>query len=208
MLSLTKKSDDQPVTAPRWHTNFRNFDTLPDTKVVRTTFFINTAAIVVAVSMGLWLGFREYTNYNIRQQQADAQQQIESNSKQNAEALKLSKIFAAEEKKLNEAAAFMRVPIGLEEFIEIIGLSLPKEISIDFTEKRITGDKIEFELRGRAAGSNDQATGIANTYSNMLQSHPRLGKVFNTIELKSVERDNSGTFMFFNILLTLKAEKK
>ena len=48
MLSLTKKSDAVPVAAPLWHTNFRNFDRLPDTKVVRTAFFVNTAAGAVA----------------------------------------------------------------------------------------------------------------------------------------------------------------
>ena len=43
-LSLTKKSDAQSAVAPVWHPNFRNFERLPDTKVVRTTFFVNTAA--------------------------------------------------------------------------------------------------------------------------------------------------------------------
>ena len=56
MLSLTKKSDSEPVAAPLWHTNFRNFEQLPDTKVVRTTFFVNTAAIAIAAGLLLWLG--------------------------------------------------------------------------------------------------------------------------------------------------------
>jgi len=66
MLSLTKKSDAQ-VASPLWHTNFRNFERLPDTKVVRTTFFINTAAVALTLGLLLWLGYREYHLYNLRE---------------------------------------------------------------------------------------------------------------------------------------------
>ena len=50
MLSLLKKKPDAAAAnlTPAWHPNFRNFERLPDTKVVRTTFFINGGAIAVA----------------------------------------------------------------------------------------------------------------------------------------------------------------
>ena len=111
MLSLTKKSDAEPVAAPPWHANFRNFERLPDTKVVRTTFFINTAAIAIAVGMALWLTSREYTNHSLQEQIAEAKRQVEANTKQNAEALRLSKVFIDEQKKIDDAAAFTKVPI-------------------------------------------------------------------------------------------------
>ncbi len=205
-----KKSDDQTLDAPRWHTNFRNFDRLPDTKVVRTTFFINTAAIAVAVGMLLWLGQREYTNYSIGEQKAEAQRQIDSNKKQDAEALKLSKIFLDEEKKLNELAAFVKVPITTAEFIDLIGESLPKDILIEYVEMRITADpkNSAFLMRGRVAGSSDQATGIASSYGETLRAHPKLGKVFDPITLNRLDRDAAGAFMSFDITLSFKTDKK
>ena len=90
MLSLTKKSDAQPVAAPLWHTNFRNFDRLPDTKVVRTAFFVNTGAGALAIALLLWLGYREYRIHSIGEQITDAQREIDSNAKKNADALRLT----------------------------------------------------------------------------------------------------------------------
>ncbi len=209
MLSLTKKSDAQPVAVPLWHTNFRNFDRLPDTKVVRTTFFINTAAVVVALGMVLWLGQREYTNYNLKEQKAEAQRQIDSNKKQDAEALRLTALFQAEEKKLNEVAAFIKVPVTPAEFVGQLAGSQPKEISIDFADTRITDAKNSvFQIRGRVAGSPDQASGIASSYVDTLRADPKLGQVFDPIVLNRLDRSTGGAYMLFDISLTVKPEKK
>jgi hypothetical protein len=209
MLSLTKKSDSQPEAAPLWHTNFRNFDRLPDTKVVRTTFFINTAAIAAAIVMILWLGQREYTNSNIKEQRAEAQRLIDGNQKQNAEALRLSKIFLEEEKKLNEVIAFLKVPITPAVFIEQIGQSLPKDILIDIVETRVTDPKNSvFQLRGRVAGNRETASGIASSYEATLKAHSELGKVFDPIKLNRLDPDATGGFMTFDISLTIIPEKK
>ncbi len=205
MLSLTKKSDAQPVTAPLWHTNFRNFERLPDTKVVRTTFFINTAAIAIAVGMLLWVGYGQYTNHNIREQIAEAQRQIDSNKKQNAEAIRLSKVFAEEQKKLEEAASFTKGPITPLEFVDLLGQTLPKEFIIDFVDCRMTDPKNSvFSVRGRVAGSPDQASGLASNYVDMLRAHPRLAAVFDPITLNRIERTPEGTYLIFDISLNFK----
>ncbi len=210
MLSLTKKSDSQPEAVPLWHTNFRNFDRLPDTKVVRTTFFINTAAVAAAIVMILWLGHREYTILNIKEQRAVAQRLIDDNQKQNAEALRLSKIFQEEEKKLNEVIAFIKVPITPAAFIEQIGQSLPKEILIDIVETRITADSKNsvFQLRGRVAGNREIASGIASTYEGDLKVHSLVGKLFDPIKLNRLDPDVTGGFMTFDISLNVIAGKK
>lgn len=209
MLSLKKKSDAQPVAAPLWHTNFRDFERLPDTKVVRTTFFINTAAIAVAIGMLLWLGYREYDNHNIGQQIAEANQQIETNKKQNAEALRLSKVFLEEEKKIGEAVAFMKVPVTPSEFIALLGETLPKDISIDYVDTRITEPKNSvFQLRGRVAGTPDQASGITSSYVDMLRADARLSKIFDPITLNRLDRDSTAGFMVFEISLTINDGKK
>jgi hypothetical protein len=209
MLSLSKKSDAQPVAAPLWHTNFRNFERLPDTKVVRTTFFINTAAIAVAASMLLWLGSREFANRNLNEQIAEAQKQIDSNKKQNGEALRLSKAFIEDQKRLEEAAAFVRSPITPLDFVDLLGETLPKEIIIDFVEGRFSDPKNPgFAIRGRVAGSPDQASGMASSYVDMLKAHPRIGVTFDPITLNRIDRNPDGTFLLFDISLTIKAEKK
>ena len=210
-LSLPKKSDAQSAVTPLWHPNFRNFERLPDTKVVRTTFFVNTAAIAVALSLVLWFGYREYHIKSLGDQIADAQQQIDDNAKQNKEALRLSKIFDDEQKKLAEAELFQRAPITPSEFISLLGETLPKEISIDSIDSRLTqvgATPPTYQLRGVVAGTPDQASGAASQYVDMLLAHPRLGAIFNPITLNNLNRDARSNFLAFDITLKMKAEPK
>lgn len=208
MLSLKRKSDAQPAAAPRWHANFRNFERLPDTKVVRTAFFINTAAVAVAVAALLWVGNMEYTNHSIREQIALAEAEMAANRQQNAEATRLSRQFVEETKKFDEAAAFMRIPISPLEYAGIIGQTMPKEVLIDFLETKTLGDNPKvptiYSLRGRVAGSPDQASGVASLYVDTLRAQPRLSAVFESINLDKINRDASGGFLAFEILLTVK----
>ncbi|MBI2814841.1 MAG: hypothetical protein HYX71_11215 [Opitutae bacterium] len=211
MLSLTKKSDAQPVVAPLWHTNFRNFDRLPDTKVVRTTFFINTAAGAAAIALLLWVGYREYRLYSLSEQIAAAQREIDSNAKKNTEALRLSQIFADEDKKFAEAEAFLKIPVSISEYVLLLGQSLPKEISIDFTDLRFPADpKVQqtVTMRGMVAGSRDSAAGAASSYVDLLRAHPRLGVIFDPITLDKLTPDASTGFMSIEISLKVKTEVK
>lgn len=208
MLSLKKKSDAQPAAIPRWHTNFRNFERLPDTKVVRTAFFINTAAVALAVGMLLWVGYREYQNMSIREQIARAEGEIAANARQNAEATRLSKAFAEQIKRFDEAAAFVKIPISPVEYAGIIGETLPREILIDYLETKTiaTGPNTAtvYQLRGRVAGSPDQASGVASQYVDTLRAQPRLQEVFDVIDLRRIDRDASGDFLVFEITLSVR----
>jgi len=208
MLSLTKKSDAPPVATAHWHTNFRNFERLPDTKVVRTTFFVNTAAIAIAAVLLLLLASREITNLGIQDQITEARRQIEANRKQNADAIKLSKTFAVEQNKLAEAARFVSAPLNLLEFVDRLGQTMPKEIVIDFVEARLTDSKKSFvTVRGRAAGSPDQASGIASAYVDQLRADTMLSNLFDPITLTRIDRNAEGTHMAFEISLNLKGAK-
>ncbi len=209
MLSLTKKSDG-PVAAPLWHTNFRNFERLPDTKVVRTTFFVNVGAGALALALLMWVGYREYTIYNLGSQIDEAQGQINANAKQNTEALRLTTIFVDEDKKLAEAEAFLKVPVAVSEFVELIGQTLPKEISIELADVRIPPDPKNqiYVMRGVVAGTRDQAAGSASSYVDRLRAHPRLGTVFDPITLDKLTPDGVTGFMSFEISLKVKTEGK
>lgn len=209
MLSLTKKSDE-PVVVPLWHANFRNFERLPDTKVVRTTFFVNTAAGAVALALLMWLGYGEYRLHNLGEQIAAAQREIDANTKQNTEALRQTKIFSDEEKKLTEVETFVKAPVPVSEYIELIGQTLPKEISIDFADIRISPDQKSqnYVLRGVVAGTRDQAAGTASSYVDVLRNHPRLGAIFDPISLDKLTPDAGTGFMSFEITLKVKTEAK
>ncbi len=208
MLSLTKKSDE-PVVAPHWHPNFRNFEKLPDTKVVRTAVFINTAAIALAAGMVLWVGFKEYNNRSIREQIARAEADIAANAKQNAEATRLSKIFSEQAKKIDEVSAFLAAPISPLEYVTVLAQTQPKEIVLDYLDTRLgdVGKSAVYTIRGRVAGSPDQASGLASNYVELLKAQPRLAQVFESISMNRINRDAGGGLVF-EITLTVKATPK
>ena len=209
MLSLTKKSDAQPVAAPLWHTNFRNFDRLPDTKVVRTTFFINTGAIAVTIGLLLWLGYREYHIYSLGDQIAQAQKEIDSNSKQNSEAIRLAKVFTDEEKKLVDAGSFQRAAISPSEFVILLGQTLPKEISVEAVDARLGDAAVgTFTVHGLVAGTRDQASGSASSYVQLLHDNSQLQKIFDPITLDKLTPDAVNGLMSFEISLKMKTEPK
>ena len=209
-LSLTKKSDAQQAVIPLWHPNFRNFDRLPDTKVVRTTFFVNTAAFAITLVLLLWLGYREYHIFDLGQQIAEAQKQIDDNARPNKEALRLTKIFNDEAKKLAEAKVFNHAAISPTEFVLLLGQNLPKEISIENLDARLVdqGGGAMFQLKGLVAGTPDQASGAASKYVEMLKTQPRLGAVFDPITLTNLSRGGGGSFLTFDISLKIKSDPK
>ena len=209
MLSLTKRNEDQPGVELRWHSNFRNFERLPDTKVVRTTFFVNTASIVVTLALFLWTGYREYHIRALDEQIAESTRQIDNNSKQNKEALRLSRIFSGEEKKLHEAVDFLRTPISVSEYIKLLGQTLPKEISIEYVEARLADRKNQiFMVRGLVAGTRDQASGSASSYVDALRAHQVLGKIFDPITLEKLNPDSGTGLLTFEISMKMKPEGK
>jgi hypothetical protein len=59
-LALKKRGDAAVVVVPAWHPNIRIVENLPDTKVVRTAFFVNGAAMLIAIALALYLGIQEW----------------------------------------------------------------------------------------------------------------------------------------------------
>src|SRR5262245_21360867 len=109
MLSLLKKNSDKAKAqpSPTWHTNFRNYEVLPDTKVVRTSFFINGFLAFVAVALLLAVAYQEYNLSVVRGQNREQQAQIEKDRPASSKAVALYKQFQAEELKITELNNFI-----------------------------------------------------------------------------------------------------
>src|SRR5882672_10641614 len=104
MLSLLKKKSDAAAAplVPAWHPNFRNYEKLPDIKVVRTAFFVNGAAITITLALLTYFGFQEWNLHNLQGQVADWQRQIDRDKAGSEKAVALFKKFQAEEAKFQE----------------------------------------------------------------------------------------------------------
>lgn len=208
-MALISKSDAAAASTPLWHPNFRNYEKLPDTKVVRTTFFINVTAITVAASLLIFVGYREFRVRELNLQIQETQMVIEKNTKENAEAIRLSKIFDEEAKKLESVSAFTKVVMPPSEFVILLGRTLPKEVQIESADLRYSGASgDQCVLRGLVAGSKDEASGLASNYEKILRTSPLFGGRFESVNTASLNPDPAGGFLRFEIVIKFKSTSK
>jgi Tfp pilus assembly protein PilN len=190
---------------PAWHPNFRNHEQLPDTKVVRTFFFVNVTAVTVAGCFALLFGYQEYRINNLKHQVAFWQAHNASNRKGAEEAITLSKKFADEERKIHELAAFLKPRMVLSDFLLHLGSTLPPDVVIDSVDVR--GDSVD--LRGTAAGSPEEASDRTTAYVEQLRQDKYLAGIFESKDVRQdVRRDQSSGHLTFDLSLRFKGEAK
>lgn len=201
MPSPLKKSDQlQAPQVPAWHPNFRNHERLPDTKVVRTQFFVNFAAIAVAASLLLYFSYQEYRIKNLRHQVAEWQSQIDTNKKASFQAQVLSRKFGEEEKKIDELNNFLKQRLVLSQFLVHLGSTLPADMAVDAVEVRENG----VDLRGVAAGTPDEASGRTSAYVEKLRQDKYFNGFFEDVALNRLERAQGSERLTFDVFLRFK----
>jgi hypothetical protein len=204
-LFKIKKGDKAAVSLlPPWHPNFRNFERLPDVKVVRTSFFVNCAAIVITLGFLLWFGLQEYKLRGIYVQITSCDHQIEDNKKLSEQAVRLYQEFQGVESKVDEVAAFMKTDFVRSDFIVELGQSMPENVvlnSIDVQEGGVS-------LHGIVRGTSDEASGLAQAYINQLQADPSLSEKFEAVTMPVLGRGQKSGELDFEIFLKSKKEVK
>ncbi len=206
MQFLRRKSEQtQARLISAWHPNFRNRERLPDTKVVRTDFFVNFTAITVVLCLGLALWYQEYRIRALDRQITDWQFQIAKNQKGAVEAAALSKKFVVEEKKIRELDAFLQQRLVLSQFLVHLGKSLPADLVIDAVDIRENG----VDLRGTAAGTPVEATGRTTSYVDLLQHDSYFKGIVETKDVKQdVKRNQSSGRVTFDLFMRFKGDAK
>src|SRR6185503_13815987 len=123
-----KKPEADAVSAmPPWHPNMRNLARLPDTKVVRTTFFVNGAFIFLAIGFLLWFAYQEYEIHNLDRQIAAWAAQIDRDKKDSDKFIALYKKFQDEQARISEVSAFVNSRPSVSVLLMRLGQTLPKD---------------------------------------------------------------------------------
>jgi Tfp pilus assembly protein PilN len=204
MQLLRQKSEQsQAKLIGAWHPNFRNRERLPDTKVVRTFFFINVTAITVVLGLALLVVLQELSINDLGRKIASAQAQTAANQKGASDALVLEGKFAVEEKKIHELDGFLQQRLVLSQLMLHLGSTLPANLVIDSLDFRDAG----IELRGSAAGSNPvEASGRTSAYVQLLQKDSYLKEIFaeKKIILQDVRVDQVSGHVTFGLSLGFK----
>ncbi|MDB6167997.1 MAG: hypothetical protein JWM88_861 [Verrucomicrobia bacterium] len=179
MLSLRKKKTDGSGSseARPWHPNLRNAARLPDTKVIRTSFFVNGVALFIVTGALLWFAFQEYKLHNLNRQIGDWQAQIDRDRKESDRFVALYQQFQAEDAKINEVKTFVNSRPAASALLMHIGETLPEEIALDTFDLQAGG----LALRGTVRGSPDEAAGYATAYLDQLRADKVLAQNFSKV---------------------------
>jgi hypothetical protein len=207
MLSLLKKNPEASggSSSRPWHPNFRNVASLPDTKVIRTTFFINILTGLALVGLIMLFGSQEYQLKELNAQIQQLDEQMTRDRKPSDEALALYAKFQAEEKKIQDVETFLKGnKLVVSRFLYRIGKSIPPKISISTLDYSDVG----VNLRGLVVGTPEQASGMVSAYEKQLKADEEIGKRFDTIALTNLSRDPQNGRLAFEITLRASAPKK
>ncbi len=180
-----KKTDATAPSTPAWHPNFRNYERLPDIKAVRTTFFINGFAVLLAIAILLFTCYQEFNLHAKRSEIASWEEQIAANQAASSAAIAQFRAFQAAEKKIKEVDTFLTTDLRLSDFLLRLGAILPDHIKISTVDWR---DDLLI-LRGTVSGSPDQASGYASSLVALLTEDEVFSAVFESINLTGLARN-------------------
>ena len=170
---LKKKSEASTAPlVPAWHPNFRNYEKLPDIKVVRTAFFINVGAITITLALLTYFGFQEWNLHTLQGQVADWQRQIAQDKGGSDKAIALFKKFEAQQAKFQEVDAFIKSKPLVSELLMRLGQTLPNNIAIDSFDLRDTGLALRLTVRG----TPEAATRYATAYLDQLRTDKQFAR--------------------------------
>jgi hypothetical protein len=200
-LLKIKKSERAAVSlVPPWHPNFRNFERLPDVKAVRTSFFVNGAAITITLAVLFYFGWQEYNLHEVHLQINEWQRQIDANEKASEKAVQLYKKFKDEEKKVSDVGDFVKNDFVLSDFVIELGQTLPENIALNSIDVHQGGAW----LRGIVRGTSDEASGQASAYIDQLRANPRIASKFANVSLTSLNRGVKAGELDFELSLKSK----
>lgn len=207
MLSLLKKKSDAsaaPIIAT-WHPDFRNLERLPDTKVVRTAFFINAAAITLALGLLTYFGVKEWELRSLKSQIADWQRQIDRDQAGSDKAVALYKNFQGQEAKFQEVDAFLKSKPLVSELMVRLAQTLPANIALDSFD--LSENRLSMHITVR--GAPDVAPTYANAYLDQLRADKQLSRFDQTaFKGENPQRNTTTGRLTVEISMPLKKEAK
>ncbi len=126
MKQLINRKKSQ--TVPRWRTNFRITEELPDIKVVRTHFLINFAAIALLIAACFVVAQREYTLRTLNESMQLLDQRLQSGQAGNRESLAWNKRFIDSARKVEEIKTHYQAPFVHHLFLAELAMTRPRDM--------------------------------------------------------------------------------
>jgi len=200
-IKQTGKKAAAEIIQP-WRPDFREVSALPDTKTIRTSFFINLIAGALAAAITLYVLQFEWTKFSTEKQLAEIEIRIADTRTAHDKVQALFKDYLAEQKKFSEIQAIAQDSFLLSDFVKHLGAILPEGIYFKRIEYKPATKTIT--ANGSAQGLDANATTRASKFEKTLQDDPRLAGLFSTIRLTSAARNIQESALDIEFLFTFK----
>lgn len=209
MARKVKKKLEQPA----WHPNFRNAETLPDIKPIRTDFLLNFVSLALLAGVVTWLAVTEYQAMQLNRTINQLEKSIRSGTQENNTNLRESAEFDRLAALLKEAADFTAMQVQPSELLAAVVDSLPPEMlltSISLADRSIqqgrqTRYAKSLQLNGTISSLDAiRSTQLVDDYVAVLAKLPGLDQHVEKTTIQSLQRDDRLGLFTFNILVELK----
>ena len=193
---MSKKWDKkvQVEAELNWRPDFRDRQSLPDIRTVRTTFFITAIAVTIAVMSVMHVGFQEYNIYSLGKKIEEGKAEISSRQDLHVKAIGMKNLFLAQEKRIDEINTFEERQLAASDLILDSGKSLSPGMSLLSIE--YIDEKAVFQ--GFVLAS-EEADSLLKDYIEKLRNVDSLKDRYADINQVLVERESGTDLIKFHL---------
>ena len=177
-----------------WRPDFRDRQSLPDIKTVRTTFFISAIAVTIAVMSVMHVGFQEYTIYSLGKKIEEGKAEIAARQALHVKAIRMNNLFLAQENRIDEINTFEEKQLAASDLILDSGKSLSPGmslLSIDYVDEKAV-------FQGFVVAS-EETDSLLKDYMEKLRNVDSLKDRYADINQVSVERESGTDLIKFHL---------
>lgn len=197
-----KEKKVEEVLELNWRPDFRDRDSLPDIKTVRTSFFLSALAITIAVMSLIHVGFYEYTIYASGNKIEKSKAEVAARQGLHAKAIGMNNKFIDSERRIEEIHTFEKDQMVASDLILDVGRSLLPGMSlssVEYNEHRTV-------LHGYVVAS-EETDSLLKEYMEKLRNVDTLKERYTDFTQISVERQPDTDQIKFHLEATNPEEK-
>lgn len=181
-----------------WHVDFRNRDSLPDVKVVRTDFLINFVSIFLVVLLLGFFGYRQLIAWNVGNRIEELEAQVEELTPANSRNLRENSKFSKVSKELRDLVSFYDIEVPPLEFVVALTESRPEYVAYKNIEFRVVEESVSkkktitygvYEIRGLLKGSSAEDLEDLNEFRDIISGFEVLQDRVDSVRVPPPRRD-------------------
>lgn len=202
-----------PPAIPAWHPDFRDPTSLPDMKVVRTSFFINGLGVLLFLAAAVLLGFQEVKRFSLQAETRLLEAKIQEHKDRNDRVVKLDSEFKSQERLIKEVSNYLDQSLELSTLFIALANTLHSGMTFstirfqDETDRGKTTAR-SLLLNGSITATPDIAATTITEYLDVFQEDPFLSSLVGEAVPTALVPAPEGNKMAFGIRLRLSGKPR